>query len=152
MKLLSQAFDFVLCASFLFALATTPKKTSAKHPKIHQNDPNTKRLAPTGKFLNVTITVNKSSYILLKLKRKNKKLILWTLPSAFFSPWKHPVLQHPVHFQLQFHQLQGCGFVIWKDMATWKRHLSQAMSGIKKAQLLCGSPKLKLLVHTLRMH
>uniref|UniRef100_UPI003AF9FDDB hypothetical protein n=1 Tax=Thiolapillus sp. TaxID=2017437 RepID=UPI003AF9FDDB len=56
-------FDFLLCASFLFTLATTPKN-SAKHPKIHKNDPNTKRLAPTGNFLNVTITVKKSTYLL----------------------------------------------------------------------------------------
>ncbi len=75
MELLSQAFDFLLCASFLFTLATTPKN-SAKHPKIHKNDPNTKRLAPTGNFLNVTITVNKSSHLLSKLKRKEKKLIV----------------------------------------------------------------------------
>ncbi|WP_419590381.1 hypothetical protein, partial [Thiolapillus sp.] len=75
MELLSQAFDFLLCASFLFTLATT-LKNSAKHPKIHKNDPNTKRLAPTGNFLNVTITVNKSSHLLSKLKRKEKKLIV----------------------------------------------------------------------------
>ena len=75
MYLLSQAFDFLLCASFLFTLVTTPKN-SAEHPEIHKNDPNTKRLAPTGNFLNVTITVNKSSRLLSKLQRKEKKLIL----------------------------------------------------------------------------
>ena len=60
---LSQAFDILLCASFLFTLATTPK-ISAKHLKVHKNDPNTKRLALTGNFLNVTITVKKSTYLL----------------------------------------------------------------------------------------
>ena len=50
---------------FLFTLATTPKN-SAKHPKMHKNDPDTTRLAPTGNCLNVTITVNKSSHLLSK--------------------------------------------------------------------------------------
>ena len=53
-------------------------------------------------------------------------------PFNIFSPWNYPVLQHPVHFQLQFDQPQGCGFIILKDRATWKHHPSQAMSGIKK--------------------
>ncbi|WP_419631128.1 hypothetical protein, partial [Thiolapillus sp.] len=71
------------CASFMFTLATNTK-ISAKHPKVHKNDPNTKRLAPTGNFLNVTITVNKSSHLLSKSKRKEKKLILCSHPSTFF--------------------------------------------------------------------
>ena len=63
-----------VCIIFMY-LATTPQN-SAKHPKIHKNDPNTKRLAPIGRFLDVTITVNKYSHLLSELKRKEKKMIL----------------------------------------------------------------------------
>ncbi len=141
-----------LCAAcfILFTLATTPKN-SAKHPEIHKNDPNTKRLAPIGKFLNVTITVNKSSHLLSKLKRKGKKLILWTPLQHFFS-MKISCFTTPCSFSTS----------IWSTPRVWFRYLERQghlktpplTSHVwhKKAQLLCGSPKLKLLVHTLRLH
>ena len=70
------------CVLHCFCTLATTLETVPNTLKYTKMTPNTKRLALTGDLLNESITVNKSSHLLSKLKRKEKKLILLTVQTT----------------------------------------------------------------------
>ena len=71
-----------------------------KYTKMTQN---TERLAPIREFLNESITVNKCSHLLSKLKQKEKKLILWTAQTKVnnCAPKHYPYKRYAIKLPLK---------------------------------------------------